>query len=326
MADDGRDIALEAFISSLAQGHDDLGARIKVVTHSAASISQRVHVHAHYLAFRDGKATTSEFVTILYTKLVPFCLTRKQINDAQGEWKELPPNKIQESAIALHQQALDLFIRANRNTNRNGEFGELITFLLIESVLNAPQLVAKMSLKTSPQMPVHGSDGIHVSYDAGIHELKLYWGESKCYSSVNGAIDSAAESVAKNLQEDKMAHEIFLVRQGLELSGFPQEFKEPLLSFLDPYDDKYNSRSDVSVVFIAFDFDAFAKLEGVDPKDTESKFAEQLNAALPTYVERLDSALAGNSVQNHSVEAFFLPVPSVDSLRTMFQDRIGWTK
>src|SRR3546814_2556394 len=91
--------------------------------------------------------------------------------------------------------------------------------LLIESVLRAPQLVAKMSLKTNSQMPVHGSDGIHFRLEKPGGELRLFWGESKCYQSVEQAILRAAESVAENLQHDKMSHELFLIEQHADLDG-----------------------------------------------------------------------------------------------------------
>jgi hypothetical protein len=176
--------SMAAFVASLAKGHDDLGARIRMLTHSVKSKDERVKLHAHFLAFREGQPTVAEFVDILSYKLVSFCLHRKRIHEIQSSWGALPPDKIQESAVRLHQQALDLFKRANKKTNRNGEFGELITYLLIESVLKAPQFVAKMSLKTNSQMPVHGSDGIHLSYSDQTGKLSLYWGESKCYASV----------------------------------------------------------------------------------------------------------------------------------------------
>lgn len=318
-------VAIEEFLASLVEAHTDLSARIRLVTHSAETKAKRVALHAHYLAFREGKPTVGEFVDILYLKLIPFCLHRKHINEAQQGWSKLPPSKVQESAIRLHQKALDLFKRANKNTNRNGEFGELIAFLLIESVLKAPQFVAKMSLKTSPQMPIHGSDGIHLSYDNVSGKLKLYWGESKCYASVQQAIDNAVESIAENLQHDKMSHELFLVDQYFDLAGFPSEFREAILSFLNPFDENYNKRADVSVMFISFDFAAFAALSNVNPDDVEKEFSASLCKALEDYASRLDTALIKHGVNNHSIEVFFLPVPSVDVMRSMFQDRIGWT-
>jgi hypothetical protein len=313
------------FVASLAEGHGDLGARIRTVSHSAKSKDERVKLHAHFLAFRDGEPTVAEFIDVLSFKLVPFCLHRKYINQIQSSWNTLSPNKIQESAVQLHHQALDLFKRANKKTNRNGEFGELITYLLIESVLKAPQFVAKMSLKTNSAMPVHGSDGIHLGYSEQTGKLSLYWGESKCYASVQGAIDKAAKSIAENLEYSKQAHELFLVEQYFDLAGFPEEFREAILSFLNPYNENYNKRADVSVVFIGFDFAAFAALNELDPDEVEAKFSAELRTALIDYVARLDKAFEKHGVKKHSIEVFFLPVPSIEKMRSLFQDKIGWT-
>lgn len=317
--------SMEAFIAALAEGHDDLPPRIRTVTHTAKSSNDLVRIHAHFLAFRAGQATVEEFVKLLSFKLVPFCLHRKYISGVQGSWATLAPAKIQQSAVGLQQKAIDLFKKAHKNTNRNGEFGELITYLLIESVLKAPQFVAKMSLKTSPQMPVHGSDGIHISYDEKAEELRLYWGESKCYSSVQAAIESATTSVAENLQYQKMAHELFLVEQYFEQADFPEKYREAILSFLDPYDENYNKRADVSVVLIAFDFSAFAKLKNLKPSEVEQEFLAELCTALAVYADRLDKLLKKHGVKQHNIEVFFLPLPSVDQMRSLFQDTIGWT-
>lgn len=328
-ADDGNDasaaINLEEFISSLAADHDDLGARLRTISTPPASYRSDVSVHAHYFAFRNGKPTMEDFVEILTTKLVGFCLPRREIRKAGERWKSLSHAKIIEDAARLQTRAVDLFKKANRDTNRNGEFGEVIVYLLIESVLRAPQLVAKMSLKTNSQMPVHGSDGIHFKLDEPGGELRLFWGESKCYQSVSDAITQAAKSVAENLAHDKMAHELFLVEQHADLEGFPEELSAAILDFLDPYSEKSNLRLDTSVMLIAFDFDAFAKLEALAPDGVESAFVGQIEDALPDLIKRTDAALDAHAVPSHDLHLFFLPVPSVAKMRERFQTRIGWT-
>ncbi|MGX0967462.1 hypothetical protein AB7M63_007911 [Bradyrhizobium japonicum] len=312
------------FIKALAEGHGDLSARIRTVKHSAKSKDGLIKLHANFPAFRMGHPTIEEFVSLLSHKLVPFCLHRKYIDEIQGTWKKSPPAKIQQSAVELQQKAIDLFKRAQKNTNRNGEFGELIAYLLIESALKAPQFVAKMSLKTSSQMPVHGSDGIHLGYDDSTGELRLYWGEAKCYSSVQEAINKAAASVAENLQHKKLTHELFLVEQYFDQASFPKKFREAILSFLNPYDENYNKRADVSVILIAFDFAVYAKVKQLRPSEVEQNFSSEISAALTTYAEKLDQALKKFDVRQHSIEVFFLPVPSVGNLRSLFQDKIGW--
>lgn len=316
---------LQKFIASLAANHDDLAARLRVLTHSVKSQDANVQIHAHYFPFRGGKPTVGEFIEILASKLVRFCLPGKSINETQKKWKGLSRDKVMESAIALHNKAVDLFKRANKATNRNGEFGEVITFLLIESVLRAPQLVAKMSLKTSPQMPVHGSDGIHFKFDASAGNLRLFWGESKCYGSVSQALAEAVTSVADNLKHGKMSHELFLIEQHADMTEFPNEFREAVLSFLDPYDDNYNKRVDTSVILIVFDFDAFAKMNALTASQVEGAFCAALAQELENCVQRLDTQLQKHGVSQHSIEVFFLPAPSVGEMRTLFQNRIGWT-
>ncbi len=318
-------VNLEAFISSLAASHDDLGARLRTVSTLPSSQRSDVSVHAHYFAFRNGKPTMEDFVEILTTKLVGFCLPRREIRKAEERWKSLPHAKIIEDAARLQTRAVDLFKKANRDTNRNGEFGEVIAYLLTESVLRAPQLVSKMSLKTNSQMPVHGSDGIHFKLEQPGGELRLFWGESKCYQSVGDAITQAAKSVAENLAHDKMAHELFLIEQHADLEGFPAELSAAILDFLDPYSEKSNLRLDTSVMLIAFDFDGFAKLEGLAPDSIEVTFAEQIESELPDLIKRIDAALDAHAVPSHDLHLFFLPVPSIVKMRERFQMRIGWT-
>jgi hypothetical protein len=312
-------------VASLARDHDDFAPRLRRLPRAAKSTRAGVVVHAHYVSFQGARPTIDEFVEILGTKLVGFCLPRREVGRAKARWADLPPSKVVEDAVRLHNRAVDLFIKANRATNRNGEFGELIAYLLVESVLRAPQLVAKMSLKTSGQMPVHGSDGIHFRLDPPDGRLRLFWGESKCYQSVSSALAEAAKSIAENLAADKMRHELFLVDQHADFSDLPHGLADAVLEFLDPYSEKSNLRLDTSVMLIAFDFAGFASLSGIEPEAVETAFEHKLEEELPNLAARLDQELAKRVMQPHDIHAFFLPVPSIAELRAAFQARIGWT-
>jgi hypothetical protein len=316
---------LEAFIQSLKGDHSELDARLDLLAHTVASKNPRVTLRVHYPKFRDGNPTIGELIDAVSLKIVPFCLSRKAVLDAQKKWATLTAAKLQESANQLYQRALELFKKASKKTNRNGEFGELIVYLLIEHVLNAPQVVAKMNLKTSSQMPVHGSDGIHLSYDDKSKKLTLFWGESKCYQSIDAAIASAVESVAENLQHEKMKHELNLIADQFDWTGMPVEAREAVLKFLDPYTQSYNERMDVSVVFIAFDFGGYAAVQGASPSEVDQKFTQEISTSLQGYCDKLDAQLVKHSIGSHTLEVFFMPVPSVDDMRERFQNKIGWT-
>ncbi|MGK2912265.1 MAG: HamA C-terminal domain-containing protein [Sphingobium sp.] len=317
-------IPIDEFVAALSKDHDDLGSRIRMVSHSVKCADARVNLHAHYLAFGQGKPTVSEFVDILHDKIVGFSLHRTAIERVQKSWEGMPPNKIVESVAKLQRTAVDLFKKAQKKTNRNGEFGELIAYLLIESVLNAPQFLAKMSLKANTQMPVHGSDGIHIGWDNLKKQLILYWGESKCHASVGGAITDAAKSISESLEHSKIKQELFLIEEYFDLSGFPKEYREAILSFLDPMNENYNIRIDTSVMLIAFDFAGFASLNDIDASEVEKVFSAKLNEALPGFAKKVDAALKKSRIDKHSIEIFFLPVPSISEMRKSFQNRIGW--
>lgn len=315
---------LQRLLASLTIDHDDLGARVRTLTHAVKSVNSDVTLHGHYLPFRGGTPTVEEFIELLTTKLIAFCMSRKSIIAASAAWKDLSELKRMEKVVALQNKAVDLFKKAQKSTNRNGEFGEVITYLLIEYVLKAPQLVAKMSLKTNPQMPIHGSDGIHFRFDEATGGLTLLWGESKCYASVTGAISEAVKSVAENLEHQKMRQELFLIEQHGDLSAFSEAGQKAILSFLDPYDENYNKRIDRSVILIAFDFQRFADMNALKPSDVEAAFEAALRVELAACASRLDGHLTTHGIQHHALDVFFLPVPSVHEFRAGFQDKIGW--
>src|SRR5687768_3177173 len=119
---------LTAFINSLVSDHGDLNARWTEVTVDATAKDPRVTIRAQYLSFRDSRPTVGEFIDMLTYKIVPFCLHRNHIRRVQKIWNAAPAHRIQREATQLYQQAIDLFKKAMRASNRNGEFGELAAY------------------------------------------------------------------------------------------------------------------------------------------------------------------------------------------------------
>lgn len=226
----------------------------------------------------------------------------------------------------LEQEARSLFIRARKSSHRTGEAGELLLYLLTEWLLDAPQIIAKMSLKTSAQMPVHGSDGIHVRFDAEAGRLIFYSGEAKFHSDLSKAIKSAVASIKTGSSREKMQHEIELVQRHIDFTGLNEAARASLLRYLDPFDSAYNDRLEVVTCLIGFDFAAYANLhtDGSDAPDASFKALaiDKLREVGPAFA----TALADAGLPRQRVELFLFPVPSVSVLRDLFQDQIGWTR
>jgi hypothetical protein len=317
---DGDD-ALKSAIAAMLGDHSGFAARIRTLEHTFASSHTRTRIRAHYLAFRDGKPTLGELIDALEPKLVGYCLPRVEINETLGEIDALTQQQVLERISALAGRARRLFIKTRVATGRSGEAGELLLYLLTEWMLAAPQLIAKMSLKTNSQMPVHGSDGIHIRYDEAEQALLLFWGEAKAHQSIKKAIEAAATSMATFFR-DQLAAEIVLVKAHHHMGDLSSQAREALLSYLDPYSEKSNSRKDISTCLIIFDFDA--ALERHAPEHREAAFRAALLSAIEAAIAEFDAAAAAAGLDQHNVELFFLPVPAVDDFRRAFQKLIGW--
>lgn len=317
-------VDLPAIIGALQRDYTKLAPRIRTLSHSVSCECGKVSLHLHYPAFRQGKATVPELVDMLVLFLTPFALPRAQIAVVMDQYTKINADEFALKTHQLFQSAVGLFKRANEVTNRNGEAGELILYLLTEWILGAPQLIAKMALKTNPQMPVHGADGVHVRYCSETSRLKLYWGESKLYADIEEAIAAAIKSITEALNPQKMKHELQLVERNIDFAGLSQDAKTALLQYLNPFDEAYNKRHDVITCLVGFNFEAFQQLTDLDEEAAEGKFCQLARDQLNAMSEKMGARLKQAGLAGQPIEMFFLPLPSVQQLRDLFQTKIGW--
>lgn len=311
-------------IARLNNDYSSLSNLIKTLDHTNKCEKGDVEVRAHYLPFRNGQPMAQELLEAIRVYICNFALSRTEIQSVHDKVAELPPQKAMEEYVKLQNSAADLFIKAQKSTSRNGECGELLLYLLIEWLLEAPQILAKMPLKTNGQMPVHGSDGIHVKYNAQDDTLAFYWGEAKLHKTLDSGIGSALGSISDALSFDKMKQDISLVKRNFDASGFPAEVKSKVLDYLDPLHPAYHKKIDISVCLIGFDYNGFGKLAGKKAAEVEPAFRTMLEAEIAKASSSLAKEIEAKSLHHHRIEAFFIPFVSVDQLRKDFQNLIGW--
>jgi hypothetical protein len=313
---------IDAFVAALRRDYAKLSIRIRELVHSVECECEGVTLRLHFPTIVQGRATIWEVVNAILDYMTPFALHRSQIEEVRGQHGNVSFEEIRIKCERLQREANSVFIRAQKEANKNGEAGELLLFILTEWILKAPQLLAKLPLKTSRDVPVHGTDGIHVGYWPEKGVLCTYWGEAKLHANVEKAISSAAQSIKKALKPEKTEYELALVTRHIDTAGLSPEAKSLLISFLNPLEhENYNRRIDITTCLIGFDFDAYSKLN-VDSDDKE--FGDLAQEKLRELAPRLAKALKAAGVKNHYVELFFFPVPSVQELRDQFQEKIGW--
>jgi hypothetical protein len=226
-------IALAGALTEMLADHSGLGIRLREIPFSWDNDCHRLSGRFHYISFADGVPTIQEFVEYLYSCLIPYCLPRKKINDVI---KNAVPTSDYPKIIRLGDDAKSLFIKAKKQLNKAGEPGEIILYALLEWSLKAPQLVSKMYLKTNSEMPVHGTDGIHLGYDEEKDLLSIYFGESKIYKDFASAAGAAFSSIIELIDKSgQISREIDILNNLSDLDALEPKFREKIIEYINPY-------------------------------------------------------------------------------------------
>lgn len=322
---------LKSALSAISNDHDSFDLRVREIPCPSVEGSVRVNCKMYYLTFRDGLPTTDEFIEYLKWRLVPFCLPRKHREEVAAKAK-VAKNEIERERLYTEQRnkAVGLFIKAQKQKSKKlkaGEPGEIILYILLEWALKAPQIISKMYLKTSAQMPVHGSDGIHASWDG--KQLTFYFGESKLFEKLPSGISAAFKSI-KEFQDskEKQTREIDIIRDHMDLGNDMAELQEELVKYLDPYDTSGNQQNhrQVFACFVGYDFEKYTEILKLKPEDAETEFIKVATNRASEAVALIGKGLKANKMDTINFEFFFIPFQSVDQFRKDFFKSTGITK
>lgn len=263
-----------------------------------------------------------EFVKYLYHRIIPFCLPRKVREEKDKKYLDTrDPRYIHE----LTDQARNLFIRAKESGKTTGEPGELILFIILEAALKSPQIACKMYLKTNEQMPVHGSDSIHIMRGSKGDNICLIWGESKIYATLSAALDDVCGSINSFLSEDTgrtiRNRDIDVLIDHVDITN--PDMKEALLRFFDPYSEESTVREEAFAVFVGFDYKKYQEIITLAKNQREESFRKFFTERIKTACELFGKKIVANGLTQHKFYFFLIPFPNVLELRNKFLSRIG---
>lgn len=311
-------------IAALLGDFSSLEPRIRNLSYDTEVCSERIEVRCSYVSFRDGEITFAEFMDAVSSMIIPFCLPRKQISEATDQMAAKPDHVTASRLMSeLHEKARNLFIKAKKGSHRSGEAGEIVLYILNEWILQAPQIVSKMYLKTNNNMPVHGTDGIHAKFDAELNKLIVYWGESKCHKALNSGLKDALTSISEFVNDGHEKREIEIVSDHLDLGKYGTEAQDAILTYLDPYSKESNERITVFSCLLVFNAPKL-KSDFDDPDEVEKAFVSKINKSVESFIESIKKNTEDFSLGTKRFEFFLVPVPSVQKFRDEFQSRIGW--
>lgn len=262
----------------------------------------------------NGRPRTKELIEFVLTKIVDYSLPKKLQDEAKEHFdKTGSTSKI----LQLEQKAKSLFT----DLKKTGEFGEMLLYILVQEILGLPQLISKMSLKTSGKLHYHGADGIHVKYNDDEETLSLYWGESKMERTSNSALKNCFDSL-KDFLLDPMsfdstqARDLQLISSHLIENINNPELVEFIVRYFDLNDDMSNKLNYKGVCFVGFDADNY-------PDKPLQKATEDMVTEFRTEITDW-LAKAGKHIKSHvnlekfEIHLFLIPFPSVQEFRDHF--------
>lgn len=288
------------------------------ITESDTLDETDISVHFRFIKpDANGRPMVKRLAEAMLHHLSFYVTPRSRINES--EEKDEKQKRI--LTCQIHEEAKRLFVK-NSNT---GEGGEFLLYLIAEKFLKLPQVLCKMPFKTSGNVHIHGTDGIHVKYEAEQGVLALYWGESKLHATVNSAIDECFESVAPFLLEegtgdDKQGRDLQLFRDNAESHVDDPELAKALLEYIDPKHVNYSKCEYRAICLIGFDSASY-------PSESNLKNAIQLKQEFLNEVaewrKKLIKSIRKHKISSFTIEAFCLPFPSVQGFRDSFLEILG---
>jgi hypothetical protein len=297
---------LPALITASAQA---LGKCIDKIEHQHSASNVDAATHLYFLRFDgNGKPMLAALAEAMYQHIIDYCLAAR----------ERPTVLTTHEAAKLTKKARKLFVHpepTEDDPDQTGEAGELLLYLLIEIVLGAPQVVAKMDLKTNPNLEINGSDGIHMAWNQADGLVDLFFGEAKLYRDMGAAIKAALKSIDGFHSKDICRHEMLMVTQHFKHAR--QEVRAAVRELLE--DGVPNSGVRVNhACLIGYNWAAY---KAIMAQPAETRLSSLKNQYLDD-IERIHQAcsdkLESFSSTHVRLTFFFLPFESVQEFRDAF--------
>ena len=302
---------LNEYVSVASNDYKTIFDRIE---HTNIINSVKVNLRFKYIKFTpNGELKLDLLVNTLVSYFTHFCFSaqKREID------KSLTKSEQEQQQNKLYTEARKLFRKWNSAGSTSGEMGEMILWLLMEVVLKAPQMVAKMDLKTNPNLESFGSDGIHMKVVDDI--LNIYFGEAKLYNSITRALDSIFDSIKGFHENGMQQHEYNMVTTHYKY--LKEDDKEKVFKFiqgsLETHELKVNH-----ACLVGYDWKEYEKFNSLQREEFLEDFIESYKNDTDRLTKLIQTRFDKFSKKNLTFEVFFLPVKSVQELRDKFNEEL----
>jgi len=310
----------EALDRLFVQSRGEINSRIEQVSFYVNISETQAKGYCYCLKIdANGNLRLKDLIDFIDTKIIEYAIPKKEIDEAKQYFIETnSPSKTD----ALKKKARELFT----DLEKTGEGGEILLYILIQEFLKIPQLISKMSLKTSGQLHYQGADGIHIKYDNDTEFLNLYWAEAKMYQNLNAAITNCFESLKGFLLDPQgynstQERDIELITANIQANVNDTELEDLLVGYFDKDNDLSNKVVYKGICFIGFDYDKYPLVTDLSKTTTDIK-----NAIIAEHEEWYNSL--SSKIKSHTnldtkeIHIFLMPFRSVAEFRKYYLDTI----
>jgi hypothetical protein len=278
-----------------------------------------------HVRFNEDLPQEDALAKFLWQQCFMYALPRKRRIEFQ---KKLSENIGDLTGVAdIFDRVRNIFIKFRKDyPYRASEVGEVLAYSVAVSHLKAAQMAAKMSLKTSANMPVHGLDGIHAAYENGA--LTIYFLESKLSKSASDGAADYADSVASFLKNEKQyLREYEIVGDLGNLDVLQGEARELALQYFDIVNEPQLLRRERSVGVICYTedkhFSNTIPVSNGSPDIHEKHFASNYSSEMNGLADTVIKNLVKKGANPKKCTVFFVAVPNVNALREKFYTAMG---
>ena len=281
-----------------------------------------------HVRFKEDIPSVKAFADFLGNQAANYALSRRRRDEYHARIASAE-NGDMSAAQELSRAVRNAFIEFRKaHPSRASEVGEVLAYCVAVHHLQASQLIAKMALKTSTNMPVYGLDGIHASVIDD--ELNVFFLESKLAGSAASGTADYADSVSGFLKNDaQYEHEYGLVTSLGNLDALDPTDKTLMMDYLDVFGNPNAPKRERSVGVVCYsEVNHFANKLEVDEgplSKHEDHFGELYKGDLSRHHTNLANQLGVKKVDANKCMVYLVAVPDVDELRELFYESIGLT-
>ena len=292
---------------------DDYKQCLDSIEHTQVIKNLHTRLRFHHLKFDgNGRPMSKALAELLYQYIIHYCIAAKN----------RPSDITAKESAKLVKEARKLFRHpdvTDDSPDKTGEAGEALLFFLMESIIQAPQIVSKMELKTNRKLEANGSDGIHAKWNEEDEIVDFYFGESKLYRDIDGAIASALKSIESFHADEIYKHEFTMITKHFKYAD--PEVQKAVAEHILLGEPGPGARVNHACL-IGYDWDAYGNKNNISSKVLAQEFRDKLVCETSVIASQLDNKLKSFSRKHLALDVFFIPFPSVQDFRNEFNEAL----